>query len=82
LRSGSSSRKTPNTRAFDLGKEIDKATDDVAKAVTAAQLPGLKIAAGPAKLSLDSVFVTEPALIAVVKMSMPLNAEVTAEIVK
>jgi hypothetical protein len=75
--------KTLNSKStFDLGEEIDKASQDVLKAVEQAQIQGLKIKAGAPTISLHSVFVSDPNLVAVAKMTMPLEAEVTDDILK
>jgi hypothetical protein len=67
---------------FDLGEEIDKASQDVLKAVEQAQIQGLKIKAGAPTISLQSVFVSDPSLVSVAKMTMPLEAEVSHDLLK
>lgn len=67
---------------FDLSKDIDKAANEIAQAIAKADVPGLQIKAGTPSLSLDSVYVTGSDLVAVVKLAMPVDAEVTEAIIK
>jgi Domain of unknown function (DUF4403) len=67
---------------FDLAKPIDDASNAITKAIAAAQIPGLAITTGAPALALESVSVTSDNLVAVVKLDLPLEAEVTEAIVK
>ncbi|WP_294536616.1 DUF4403 family protein [uncultured Rhodoblastus sp.] len=75
--------KALNARAnFDLGKEIDKAANEISQAIAKDDVPGLKIAAGTPNLSFESIYVTSPALIVGCKLAMTIDAEVTESILK
>jgi Domain of unknown function (DUF4403) len=67
---------------FDLSKDIDKAANEIAQAIAKADVPGLQIRAGTPSLSLDSVYVTGSDFVAVVKLAMPVDAEVTEAIIR
>lgn len=67
---------------FDLSKDIDKAANEIAQAIAKADVPGLQIRAGTPNLSLDSVYVTGSDVVAVVKLAMPVDAEVTEAIIR
>jgi hypothetical protein len=67
---------------FDLSAEIDKAAKEITQAIAKADVSGLQIKAGVPSLSLDSVYVTASDLVAVVKLAMPVDAEVTEAIIK
>lgn len=67
---------------FDLSNEIAKAGNEISQAIAKADVPGLQIKAGTPSLSLDRVYVTNSDLIAVVKLAMLVDAEVTEAIVK
>ncbi len=67
---------------FDLSKQIEDATARISSAVARADVPGLKLRSGKPNISLDGVYVATDNLVAVVKMSMTLDAEVTEAIIK
>jgi hypothetical protein len=67
---------------IDLSAEIDKATNDITQAITKADIPGLRVKAGTPNISLDGVYVAASDLFVVAKLAMPLDAEVTAAILK
>jgi uncharacterized protein DUF4403 len=67
---------------FDLAKPIDDASGAITKAIAAAQIPGLAITAGAPALALESVSATSDNLVAVVKLALPLEVEVTEAIVR
>ncbi|WP_172601275.1 DUF4403 family protein [Rhizobium leguminosarum] len=67
---------------FDLTKEIDKSSNEIVQAIAKANVPDLKLEAGTPNLALDGVYPTADNLVVVVKLSMPLAAEVTDDLFK
>jgi Domain of unknown function (DUF4403) len=67
---------------FDLSAEIDKAATEITQAITKANIPGLQIKAGTPDISLDAVYIGASDLFVVAKLAMPVDAEVTAAILK
>jgi hypothetical protein len=67
---------------IDLSAEIDKAAGEIRQAITKANIPGLQIKAGSPDISLDSVHIATSDLNVIAKLAMPVDAEVTAAILK
>ena len=67
---------------FDLSTEIDTAAGEITQAIAKANIPGLQVKAGTPDISLDAVYVGASDLFVVAKLAMPVDAEVTAAILK
>lgn len=67
---------------FDLSNEIDKAASQITSAIAKADVPGLKITAGPPAIQLTGVNIATDTLIVTTKLSMSVDTELTAALVK
>ena len=67
---------------FDLSKEIDRAAGEITSAIAKAEVPGLKITAGPPALQLAGVYIAPDNLVAVVKLNTRFNTEITANLLQ
>lgn len=67
---------------FDLSSEIDKAASQITSAVAKADVPGFKITAGPPAIQLTAVDIATGTLIVTAKLSMSVDTELTAALIK
>jgi hypothetical protein len=67
---------------FDLSKEIDRATGEITSAIAKAEVPGLKITAGPSTIHLAGVHIAPDNVVAVVKLTMTFDTQITAALVQ
>ena len=67
---------------FDLSNEIDRAAGEITSAIAKAEVPGLKITAGPPAFQLTGVHIAPDHLVAVVKLDMTFNTEITAALLQ
>jgi hypothetical protein len=67
---------------FDISKEIDRAAEETTSAITRAAVPGLKITAGPPAIQLTGVYIAPDSLVAVVRLIMSFDTEITAALIK
>jgi hypothetical protein len=67
---------------FDLTKEIDTAASQITTAIAKADIPGLKITAGPPAIQLTGVHIAPDNLVVTTKLSMSFDTELTAALIK
>jgi hypothetical protein len=67
---------------FDLTKEIDTAASQITTAIAKANIPGLKITAGPPAIQLTGVHIAPDNLVVTTKLSMSFDIELTAALIK
>jgi hypothetical protein len=67
---------------FDPSKDIDRAAGEITSAIAKAEVPGLKITAGPPALQLAGVHIAPDHLVAVVKLDMTFTTEITAALLQ
>jgi Domain of unknown function (DUF4403) len=66
----------------DLSKEVDRAAMEVTSAVAKADVSGLKITAGPPAIELAGIRVAPDNLVAVAKLTMTFDVEITAALIQ
>lgn len=67
---------------LDLSNQIDKAASQITSAIAKADVPGLKITAGPPAIQLTGVDIAADTLIVTTKLSMSVDTELTAALIK
>ena len=67
---------------FDLSGEINKATTEITSAIAKANVPGLKITSSSPAITLSAIDVAPDKFVAVIKLSMALDAEISAALIQ